>query len=158
VEVAEHDGGTGFEEPLRDGLPDAARGTRDDGVDAGHVHGQRYFLSSARASEFLCTSSGPSANRSVRMPANHSASGKSWLNPPAPCTWIALSRIHSTVWGVAILMAWISVCAPRLPAVSMSHAVFRTRSRSCSMRTRDSAIQSRTTPWSAMGLPTAPRA
>ena len=70
----------------------------------------------------MCTSSGPSANRSVRMPANISASGKSWLRPPAPWVWIALSRIHSTVFGVAILIAWISECAARLPWVSISQA------------------------------------
>ena len=47
--------------------------------------------------------------------------------------------------------------APLLPTVSISHAVLRTSSRSCSIRTRDSAIQSRTTPWSAIGLPKATR-
>ena len=78
-------------------------------------------------------------------------------SPPAPCTWIALSRIHSTVCGVAILIAWISVCAPWLPTVSISQAVLSTSSRSCSIRTRDSAIQSRTTPCSASGLPKATR-
>ena len=77
--------------------------------------------------------------------------------PPAPCTWIALSRIHWTVAGVAILIAWISVCAPLLPTVSISQAVLSTSSRSCSSRTRDSAIQSRTTPCSASGLPNATR-
>ena len=91
------------------------------------------------------------------MPAYAEASGKSCDSPPAPCTWIALSRIHCTVWGVAILIAWISVWAPRLPTVSISQAVLSTSSRSCSMRTRDSAIQSRTTPWLAIGRPNATR-
>ena len=84
------------------------------------------------ARAFLWTSSGPSANRSVRMPANMLASGKSCDSPPAPCTWIALSRIHWTVAGVAILIAWISVCAPLLPTVSISQAVLSTSRRSCS--------------------------
>ena len=59
--------------------------------------------------------------------------------------------------GVAILIAWISVCAPLLPTVSISQAVLSTSSRSCSRRTRDSAIQSRTTPCSDSGLPNAVR-
>ena len=90
-------------------------------------------------------------------PAYDAASGKSWDSPPAPCTWIALSRISWTTFGVAILIAWISVCAPRLPTVSISQAVLSTSSRSCSTATRDSAIQSRTTPCSASGLPKATR-
>ena len=64
---------------------------------------------------------------------------------------------HSAIAGVAILMAWISVCAPLLPTVSISQAVLSTSSRACSMRTRDSAIQSRTTPCSASGRPNATR-
>lgn len=54
-------------------------------------------------------------------------------------------------------MAWISVCAPRLPTVSISHAVFSTSSRSCSTVTRASAIQFCTTPCCASGLPKAVR-
>src|SRR5207245_1636554 len=49
---------------------------------------------------------------------------------------------HSTVDGVAILMAWISRCAPLLPTVSISQAVLRTSRRTCSTRTRASAIHS----------------
>ena len=60
--------------------------------------------------------------------------------------------------GVAILMAWISVCAALLPTVSISQAALSTSSRSCSTRTRDSAIQSLITPCSASGLPKATRA
>ena len=105
----------------------------------------------------MWTSSGPSAKRRVRTWAYHSATGKSWLRPPAPWTCTALSTIHSTVAGAAILIAWISVCAPLLPTVSMSQAALRVSSRSCSMRTRDSAIQSRMTPWSDSGLPKATR-
>ena len=54
-------------------------------------------------------------------------------------------------------MAWISVCAPWLPTVSISQAVLSTSRRSCSIRMRDSAIQSWTTPCWAMGLPNAVR-
>ena len=66
-----------------------------------------------------------------------------------------MSRIHCTAAGVAILIAWISVCAPLLPAVSISHAVLSTSSRAASILTLDSAIQSCTTPCSASGLPNA---
>ena len=105
----------------------------------------------------MCTSSGPSANRSVRALAHRWASGKSWLMPPAPWAWMALSITHSAIAGVTILMAWISRCAPLLPTVSISQAVFSTSSRACSIRTRDSAIQSWITPCSASGLPNAVR-
>ncbi len=117
----------------------------------------RYLCSSRRASERLCTSSGPSANRSVRALAHRWASGKSWLMPPAPWAWMALSITHWAIRGVAILMAWISVCAPLLPTVSISQAVLSTSSRADSIRTRDSAIQSWMTPCSASGLPNAVR-
>ena len=103
----------------------------------------------------MWTSSGPSANLSVRALAHSWASGKSWLTPPPPWAWIALSITHSAMAGVTILIAWISVCAPLLPTVSISHAVFSTSSRACSIRTRDSAIQSWMTPCSASGLPNA---
>ena len=84
-----------------------------------------------------CTSSGPSAKRSVRTWAKASASGRSWLRPAAPWTRIALSTTHSTVCGVATLIAWISRRAARLPRVSMSHAVLSTSRRSCSTPFRD---------------------
>lgn len=64
----------------------------------------------------------------------------------------------TTARGVAILIDWISVCAPRLPTVSISQAVFSTSSRSCSTVTRASAIQFCTTPCWASGLPKAVRA
>jgi hypothetical protein len=70
----------------------------------------------------------------------------------------ALSRIHSTVTGVAILMAWISEWAALLRWVPISQAALSTSSRSCSTRTRASAIQSRITPCSASGVPNATRA
>ena len=91
-----------------------------------------------------------------RWPTGRPA-GVSWLTPAAPCAWIALSITHSAIAGVAILMAWISVCAPLLPTVSISQAVLSTSSRACSIRTRDSAIQSWITPCSASGLPNATR-
>ena len=112
---------------------------------------------SALASEFLCTSSGPSAKRSVRIAAYDAASGKSCERPPAPCAWMARSTISWTTLGVAILIAWISVCAPRLPTVSISQAVLSTSSRSCSTATRDSAIHSRTTPCCEQRRPKATR-
>ena len=113
--------------------------------------------SSRRARERLCTSSGPSANRSDRALAHSWASGKSWLIPAAPCAWIALSITHSAIAGVPILMAWISECAPLLPTVSISQAVLSTSSLACSIRTRDSAIQPWMTLCSASGPPNAVR-
>ena len=71
VQIGQHDLIPARYESTSDREADAAGGARDDGTH------QRCFLSSWRASEFLCTSSGPSANRSVRMPAYISASGKS---------------------------------------------------------------------------------
>src|SRR5690348_6774062 len=113
--------------------------------------------SSRRARDLLCTSSGPSAKRSVRALAHRWASGKSWLTPPPPCAWMARSITHCAIAGVTILIAWISACAPLLPTVSISHAVLSTSSRACSIRTLDSAIQSWITPCSARGLPNAVR-
>src|SRR5216684_1413800 len=113
--------------------------------------------SSRRARDLFCTSSGPSAKRSVRALAHRWASGKSWLTPPPPCAWIALSITHSVIAGVTILIAWISPCAPLLPTVSISHAVLSTSRRACSILTLDSAIQSWTTPCSARVLPKAVR-
>ena len=84
---------------------------------------------------------GPSARRSVRHPAQSIASGVSAADPAPLCAWIAWSRIHCTVRGTAILIAWISVIAPRLPTVSISQAVLSTSRRACPIRTRDCAIQ-----------------
>ena len=113
------------------------------------------FVSWARPREARWTSSGPSARRRARAAANISASGWSPDRPAAPNSWIARSRICCTARGTAILMAWISVMAARLPTVSMSQAVLSTSSRSASIWSRDSATHSRTTPWSASGRPNA---
>lgn len=71
----------------------------------------------------------------MQMPAVMLASGKPWEMPPAPWVWMVLSRIYSTVAGVAIVMAWISLCAASLPAASISQAALRASSRSCSSAT-----------------------
>ena len=70
-------------EPLRDGEADAARRAGDDGDLAGeveefvHAVTSAYLPNSLRAMARLWTSSGPSAKRSVRMPAQDAASGVS---------------------------------------------------------------------------------
>ncbi len=78
---------------------------------------------------------GAVGDHSVRAAARTARpAGSPGCTPPAPCS---LDRPvddpidHAR--GVAILMAWISVCAPRLPTVSISQAVFSTSSRSCSI-------------------------
>src|ERR1700722_11521663 len=49
-------------------------------------NGQRaHFASSSLAMDSMCTSSGPSASRSVRELAHIAASSKSWHTPAAPC-------------------------------------------------------------------------
>ena len=50
--------------------------------------------------------------------------------------------IFSATFGAATLMAAISMRAPLLPTVSISHAVFSVRSRTISSSMRASAIQS----------------
>ncbi len=102
-----------------------------------------------------CTSSGPSAIRSVRAMAYIRASGTSSDTPAPPCAWMAWSMTQRAVRGTTTLIAEISVRASRLPTVSISHAVFNTRSRACSIRHRDSAIHSWTTPLSAIADPKA---
>ena len=59
--------------------------------------------------------------------------------------------------GAATLIADTSIRAPRLPTVSISHAVLSTSRRTCSIRTRASEIQRWTTPWSMIGLPNVDR-
>jgi len=53
----------------------------------------------------LCTSSGPSARRSVRALAHIHARGVSWHTPCAPCAWMALSITCSAMVGAFTLMA-----------------------------------------------------
>ena len=63
--------------------------------------------SSRRAMAMRCTSSGPSAKRSVRAPAHSRASGKSSETPPPPCACMEMSRTSSTVDGASTLAAAI---------------------------------------------------
>ena len=79
--------------------------------------------SSRRATVSRCTSSGPSARRSVRMWAYIDDSPKSSPIPAAPCAWMAWSMISSAICGTATLMPEISVRAALLPSLSISHAV-----------------------------------
>ena len=58
-------------------------------------------LSSSRPSDARCTSSGPSASRSVRASAYSCASGVSAETPAPPCTWIAASSMASTTLGAS---------------------------------------------------------
>ena len=104
-----------------------------------------------------CTSSGPSAIRSVRSPAHIIASGVSSLTPAPPWVWIARSTTSRAIRGATTLMAAISLRAPFAPTVSIIHAALRVSSRACSIAIRDSAIHCCTTPWRASGLPNATR-
>ena len=75
----------------------------------------------------------------------------------APCAWMARSITHVATAGAATLIAETSTRAPRLPTVSISQAVLSTSRRTCSILTRASEIQWRTTPWSMIGLPNVDR-
>src|SRR5205085_2404660 len=55
------------------------------------AHGYLNLASSRRAITCSCTSSGPSASRSIRPSRHMRASGVSSETPRAPCTWIARS-------------------------------------------------------------------
>ena len=77
--------------------------------------------------------------------------------PSAPWAWIARSMTRRATSGAATLIAEISMRAPLLPAVSISHAVLSTSSRTCSISMRLSAIHCWITPCSASGLPNAVR-
>ena len=99
---------------------------------------------------------GPAPSCGPRRPRRRcGASGRGRTSPPAgsrrtrrppPCTWIARSITQVASSAAATLIAEISTRALSLPTVSIIHAAFRVRRRVCSMRTRDSAIQSRITP------------
>src|SRR5262245_49543709 len=122
------------------------------------AYASSYFRSSRRATDMRCTSSGPSARRRVRTCAYIDASGASSDTPSAPCDWIARSMTRRATSGAATLIAEISMRAPLLPTVSISHAVLSTSRRTCSISIRLSAIHCWITPCSASGLPNAVRA
>src|SRR3989442_546868 len=87
-----------------------------------------------------------------KIVTNISARPKSSVTPAAPNAWIAWSITHCATFGAMTLIAEISTRADSLPPVSISHAVLSTSSRACSMRIRDSAIQSWITPCRASSL------
>src|SRR5256885_1696091 len=72
-----------------------------------------------------CTSSGPSAKRSVREWAHMDASGNSWLTPPPPWSWMARSTTRSVMLGTATLISAIACRAALLPTVSIMDAAHR---------------------------------
>jgi hypothetical protein len=82
---------------------------------------------------------------------------KSSDTPAPPCAWIAQSITLSAMLGAATLIIAISLRATLLPTVSIMYAAFSTSSRACSMPMRDSAMRSRVTVCSAIGLPNATR-
>ena len=61
------------------------------------------------------------------------------------------------MFGAATLIIAISARAALLPTVSIMCAAFSVSSRHWSIAMRDSAMRSRVTPWSAIGLPNATR-
>jgi hypothetical protein len=113
--------------------------------------------SSNFASWLRCTSSGPSARRSVRFHAYIHASGNASDTPPPPCAWIAQSITCCAMFGATILIIAISARAALLPTVSIIDAALSVSSRACSMRQRDSAMRSCQTDCSDTGLPNATR-
>ena len=80
------------------------------------------FFSSIFAIVSRCTSSGPSASRSVRDEAQACARKVSWLTPAAPCAWIARSSTRSATFGATTLIIAISARAALLPTVSIKCA------------------------------------
>ena len=62
------------------------------------------------------------------------------------------------MFGAATLIIAISARAALLPTVSIMCAAFSVSSRACSIMMRDSAMRSRVTVCSAIGLPKATRA
>lgn len=79
------------------------------------------------------------------------------LGPRAACSGVCASIRALRFADVTILIAWISVWTPVLPRVSITQAVLSTSMRNCSSPTRLAAIQFRTIPWPASGLPNATR-
>ena len=76
----------------------------------------------------LCTSSGPSATRSMRLKRHIQASGVSSDMPRAPCTWIARSSTSITTFAATTLIIEIVCRAARFPSVSICQAALRVRS------------------------------
>src|SRR5690606_18227137 len=118
VAVGDHDGAR----PLRgettgERATDAARAARHH--DRLASDGHWYFLSSRRAIWARCTSSGPSARRSVRAPADTRARPKSLATPAAPKSWIARAITRSAMFGATPLVAAISTRAALLPPLSI---------------------------------------
>src|SRR5699024_5184418 len=98
-----------------------------------------YSRTSARATTWWCTSSGPSANRRVRWPIYISLKGDHWLRPVAPCTCMAASIMSQHFSGTIALIIDTQMRASLLPRVSMALAAFNTikRMASISIRARD---------------------
>ena len=80
------------------------------------------LLSSILAIVSRCTSSGPSASRSVLAPANMRARGWSPHTPSPPCSWIAASMTNSAAFGAATLHAAMAPFAVLLPSSSSRRA------------------------------------
>ena len=116
------------------------------------------LANSISAMERLWTSSGPSARRRVRMPAQLAASGESWLTPAPPCAWMASSMICSAMRGALTLIIAISALAALLPALSIRSAALRHSRREQSISIRASATRCSQTLCSARRLPKAVRA
>src|SRR5437016_7843885 len=71
--------------------------------------GLPHFPSSHFAIDSVCTSSGPSASRSVRTLAQALARNVSSETPAPPCAWIARSSTRSVTFGATTLIIAISV-------------------------------------------------
>src|SRR4030095_11567015 len=116
-----------------DGEPDPARRAGDDRnlaaevkqPRAGHPNASACLANSIRAIERLWTSSGPSARRSVRIPAQLPASCVSWLTPAPPWAWIASSIIFSAMRGALTLIIEISALAAWFPTLLIKSAALR---------------------------------
>src|SRR5262249_1074155 len=94
------------------------------GPHAWHEHRPRHRnrFSSRRAITCLCTSSGPSASRSMRPSPPRRAGGGSSAPPRAPCTWMARSSTRMNTLAATTLIIEISCRASFLPTVSIFHA------------------------------------